>query len=165
MGTIVFQISSLMIVYLTVYSDANQRKHQSSASLAFGHRGPVNSPHKWSVTRKMYPFDDIIMLGIFVFTSNIFYTYSEIGLGWSYLKHWNCQNLKNSIQCSVIFITVVLFLMLLLILISVISLLLMFTIISSNSNSRSSNSSGSDDNRLLYEMLNSLRSSDAYMRQ
>ena len=29
------QITSLMVVYLTVYSDADQRKHQSSASLAF----------------------------------------------------------------------------------------------------------------------------------
>ena len=41
-----------------------QRKHQSSASLAFVreiHRGPVNSPHKWPVTRKMFPFDDVIM--------------------------------------------------------------------------------------------------------
>ena len=46
------------------YSDADQRKHQSSASLAFVrgfHRGPVNSPHKWPVTRKMFPFDDVIM--------------------------------------------------------------------------------------------------------
>ena len=25
------------------------------------HRRPVNSPHKWSVTRKMFPFDDVIM--------------------------------------------------------------------------------------------------------
>ena len=25
------------------------------------HRGPVNSPHKWPVTRKMLPFDDVIM--------------------------------------------------------------------------------------------------------
>ena len=40
-------------------SDADQRKRQSSASLAFVrgiHRGPVNSPHKWSVTRKMFPW-------------------------------------------------------------------------------------------------------------
>ena len=47
-----------------VYSDADQRKHQSSASLAFvrgNHRGPVNSPHKWPVKRKMFPFDDVIM--------------------------------------------------------------------------------------------------------
>ena len=39
-------------------------KKQSSASLAFVreiHRGPVNSPHKWPVMRKMFPFDDVIM--------------------------------------------------------------------------------------------------------
>ena len=57
----------LTIVYTTVYSDADQSKHQSSASLAFVwgiHRGPVNSPHKWPVTRKMLPFDDVIMLNL-----------------------------------------------------------------------------------------------------
>ena len=26
------------------------------------HRWPVNFPHKWPVTRKMFPFDDVIML-------------------------------------------------------------------------------------------------------
>ena len=64
MGTIVSQITSLTIVFSTVYSDADQRKDQSSASLAFVqgiYRGPVNSPHKWPVTRKMLPFDDVIM--------------------------------------------------------------------------------------------------------
>ena len=64
MGAIASQITSLVIVYSTVYSDANWRKHQSSASLAFVqgiHRGPVNSPHKWPVTWKMFPFDDVIM--------------------------------------------------------------------------------------------------------
>ena len=64
MGAIASLITSLTIVYSTVYSDADQRKHQSSASLAFVrgiHRGPVNSPHKWPVTRKMFPFDDVIM--------------------------------------------------------------------------------------------------------
>ena len=58
------QITSLMVVYSIVYSGVNQRKHQSSASLAFVreiHRGPVNFPHKWPVTRKMFPFDDVIM--------------------------------------------------------------------------------------------------------
>ena len=63
-GAIASQITCLTIVYSTVYSDANQRKHQSSVSLAFVrgiHRGPVNSPHKGPVTRKMYPFDDVIM--------------------------------------------------------------------------------------------------------
>ena len=64
MTTMAFQITSLTIVYSTVYSGADQRKHQSPASLAFVqgiHRGPVNSLHKWPVTRKMFPFDDVIM--------------------------------------------------------------------------------------------------------
>ena len=63
MGVIASQITSL-IVNSAVYSGADQSKHQSSASLAFVwgiHRGPVNSPHKWPVTRKMFPFDDVIM--------------------------------------------------------------------------------------------------------
>ena len=58
------QITSLTIVCSAVYLGADQRKHQSSASLAFVrgiHRRPVNSPHKWPVTRKMFPFDDVIM--------------------------------------------------------------------------------------------------------
>ena len=48
------QITSLTIVYSTVYSGTNQRKHQSSASLAFVrgiHRWPVNSTLNWPVTR------------------------------------------------------------------------------------------------------------------
>ena len=64
MGTIASQITCLTSVYSTVYSGADQSKHQSSASLAFVwgiHRGPVNSSHKWPVTRKMFPFDDVIM--------------------------------------------------------------------------------------------------------
>ena len=57
------QITSLTIVDSTVYSGADQRKHQSFALLAFVqviHRG-VNSPHKWPVTRKMFSVDDVIM--------------------------------------------------------------------------------------------------------
>ena len=64
MGTMASQITSLTIVYSIVYSGADQRKHQSPASLALVrglHRWPVNSPHKWPVTRKIFPFDDVIM--------------------------------------------------------------------------------------------------------
>ena len=64
MSTLASKITSLTVVYSTIYSGADQSKHQSSASLAFVwgiHRGPVNSPHKWPVTRKMFPFDDVIM--------------------------------------------------------------------------------------------------------
>ena len=45
MGTIASQITSLTIVYSTFYSDADQRKHL----------------RHWPVTRKMFPFDDVIM--------------------------------------------------------------------------------------------------------
>ena len=64
MGMMASQITSLTSVYSTVHSGEDQREHQSSASLAFVrgiHRWPVKSPHKGPVTRKMFPFDDVIM--------------------------------------------------------------------------------------------------------
>ena len=63
-STMTSQITSLTIVYPTVYSRRRSKKHQSSASLAFVrgiHRWPVNSLHKGPVTRKMFTFDDVIM--------------------------------------------------------------------------------------------------------
>ena len=57
------QTTSLTIVYSSVYSGEDQRKHKSSASLAFLrgiHLWPGNSPHKSPATRKMFPFDDVI---------------------------------------------------------------------------------------------------------
>ena len=59
------QISSLTIVYSTLYLSVDRRKHQSSASLAFVrgiHQWPVNFPHKGPVMRKIVPFDDVIMI-------------------------------------------------------------------------------------------------------
>ena len=62
--TVVSQITSVRVVYSIVYSDADQRK--TSKLSVTGHcggisPGPVNSPHKGPVTRKMFPFDDAIM--------------------------------------------------------------------------------------------------------
>ena len=57
MGTMASQTISLTIVNSTVYPGGDQRKQQSSASLAFVrgiHRSPVNSPHKRPVTRKWF---------------------------------------------------------------------------------------------------------------
>ena len=85
MGAMASQITSLSIVYSTVYSDADQRKHQSSASLAFVrgiHRGPVNSPHKWPVTQKMFPFDDVIM--------HIGRVFSVVAIIYSYIVVLSC---------------------------------------------------------------------------
>ena len=87
MDAIASPITSLTIVYSTVYSDADQRKHQSSASLAFVwgiHRGPVNSTHKCPVTRKMFPFDDVIMIcRSWLFVQNIC---------------WQCWNFPNTVN-------------------------------------------------------------------
>ena len=61
MSAMVSQFTSLIIVNSTVYTS---KKNQSSASMAFVwgiHRGPANSPHKWPVTRKMFPFDDHVI--------------------------------------------------------------------------------------------------------
>ena len=63
-GAMASQITRFMIVFSTFYSGADQRKHQSSASLALVrgiHRWPVNSLHKWPVARKMFSFDDVII--------------------------------------------------------------------------------------------------------
>ena len=67
MSRMASQITSVVLVYSTVYSGANQGKHQGSASLAFLrriHRWPVNPPHKGPVTRKIFPFDDVIMQNV-----------------------------------------------------------------------------------------------------
>ena len=50
LGVMASRITSLTIVYSSVYSGANQR------------RCPMNSPHKGPVTRKKFPFDDVIMV-------------------------------------------------------------------------------------------------------
>ena len=67
MSAMVSQITEVSIVYFTVSLGVDQRKHHSSASLAVVreiHRGLMNSPHKGPVTRKMLPFDDVIMFPV-----------------------------------------------------------------------------------------------------
>ena len=81
-------ITGVSNVFSTICSGVDQRKHQSSASLAFVrgfHRWPVNSRHKGPVTRKMFPFDDVIRqhqncgFGVgptyIVMNNNVFYTF------------------------------------------------------------------------------------------
>ena len=59
------QITSLRIVCSTVYSGADQRKyHKVPRHWPFVrgiHRWPLNSPHKRTETRKMFPIDDVIV--------------------------------------------------------------------------------------------------------
>ena len=76
------QLTSLRIVYSTNYSGADQRKHQSSSSLAFVrgiHRWPVNYPHKGPVTRQIFPSDNVIMC------TKIYSGKSKVG-EWQYAK-------------------------------------------------------------------------------
>ena len=64
MGAIVSQITSLTIFYSTIYSGADQRKKSKLrvTGLCAGNSPvAVNSPHKGPVTRKMFPFDDVVM--------------------------------------------------------------------------------------------------------
>ena len=100
MGTMAFQITSHMIVYSTVYSGADQRKHQSSASLTF-----VGGIHKGPVTRKKFPFDDCIVF-YSIYANNMQwnwnlkeqFSYKKTNLEMSHTKLWQyCVGLDVSI--------------------------------------------------------------------
>ena len=95
MGTVAYQITSLSIVYSTVYSDADPRKHQSSASLAFVHeihRGPVKSPHKWPITRKCFHLmTSSCPSACIVPPTKANYTWSHYRLLWFYTKTRYCR--------------------------------------------------------------------------
>ena len=63
MSTMTSEITGVSIVYSTISSGVDQRKHQSSSTLAFVRgiqRQSVNSPDKGPVTWKMFPCDDVI---------------------------------------------------------------------------------------------------------
>ena len=84
-------------------------KHQSSASLAFVwgiHRGPVNSPHKGPVTRKMFPFDDVIMQQTMDPRGSVLFgSITCLVVKWPLLSSTVCESLwgwsRNSASCTV----------------------------------------------------------------
>ena len=99
MSVMASQITSVSLVYLAVCSGSDQRKHQSSASLAFVrgiHRWPVNSPHKGPVTRKMFPFEDVIMLPITLAAGG----YPPINLAWYCVSTINLVGIHCKFYCS-----------------------------------------------------------------
>ena len=66
MRAIASQITGVSIVYSTICSGVDKTKHPDNALLTFVriiHRWPMKSPHKGPVTRKMFPFDGVIMQG------------------------------------------------------------------------------------------------------
>ena len=114
MGAMASEITSLTTVYSTVYSGEDQRKHRSSASLAFVrgiHWWPVNFLHKGPVTRKMFPLDDVIM---WLFTDGIleyissnkiycsfylqFTAHVSMGLNDIMYVTWTCHEIFNHIM-------------------------------------------------------------------
>ena len=101
MAAIASQITNLTIVYSTVYSGADQSKHQSSASLDFVwgiHQWPVNSPHKWPVTRKMFPFDDVIMYPCVLSLNQVTATHLKNGhLRFNLYSLWNMRSIYISV--------------------------------------------------------------------
>ena len=101
MGTMAFQITRVLIVYSTVCSGTDQRKHQSSVSLAFVrgiHRRPANFPHKRPVTRKMSPFDGVIMSPglneLTIAEASDFDGQKSIGVPWQVALQWSLNSFR-----------------------------------------------------------------------
>ena len=61
MITMASQITSFTIIYSTVIQAQIKENIRVTGLRAGNSPGPVNSPHKGPVTRKMFPFDDVIM--------------------------------------------------------------------------------------------------------
>ena len=86
------QITGISVVYSTICSGAHKRKHQSSASLTFVkeiHRWPGTSPHKGPETRKMIPFDEVIMICILLYHAL-----------WLYCSLWTIRYITRIINPS-----------------------------------------------------------------
>ena len=84
------QITGIWTVCSLVCSGAHQRNHQSSVLLTFVrgiHQWLVDSPHKGPVTRKMFPFDYIIMIRSGTALQHLV----PVGLLWHvYMMKWKC---------------------------------------------------------------------------
>ena len=100
-------IMDAMTSQIAVYSGTGQRKHQTSASLAFVrgiHRWPVNSPHKWPVTRKIFH----VMLWL---TGGVYVMPYEISQHFNRREHWRhaASTFLSWNSCSGMFMTAILF--------------------------------------------------------
>ena len=97
MSAMASQITSLTIFYSTVYSGADQRKHQSSASLAFVRR---IHRHERSVTRKVFPFDHVITTtDIYLFWQHVFNIKYVCKRIWElpFASEYNCDNVHDDV--------------------------------------------------------------------
>ena len=102
-STVASQINGVSMVYLTGCSGADQRKHRNSASPTFVrgiHRWPVNSPHNEPVTRKMFPFDDVIMCHLVFHLSYVLSIHKSINLPIkpSFIHSYPCDDKYGTIR-------------------------------------------------------------------
>ena len=100
------KITRVSIVCSTIHLGADQRKHQTSASMAFVrgiHRWPANSPHKGTVTRKMFLFDDVIMRLEHVHVSNKCLYYLKL---LAVLSEWNSCQLQSWMITTIMMTTI-----------------------------------------------------------
>ena len=85
MTTMASQITSLTVVYSNKFRRRSKKPSKLRVTgLCVGNSpGPVNSPHKGSVTRKMFPFDDDLIM--IYCTCNICF------------KSWQCPDIRMAI--------------------------------------------------------------------
>ena len=77
-------------------------KHRVTGLCVGNSPGPVNSPHKWPVTRKMFPFDDVIMKHRYPLGSYLIVACPLTG----YIKHSCCKSIKKIRNMNYIYITI-----------------------------------------------------------
>ena len=103
MSTRASPITSLTQPFVQVQT--KKKPHQSSASLALvrgNHRWSVNAPHKWPVTRKMFPIDDVIMTYVCIGVTSASWRLKSPTTGLFAQQFVGCKQRKR--QCSVLLI-------------------------------------------------------------
>ena len=102
--------TGVSIVCSTVCSGTDQRKHQSSASLAFVrgiYRWPMTSPHKWLVMRKMFPFDDVIMNKNSDMDLNMIHPCTRFGqINRNFVITWDTWHEVSNVECYLLYVFV-----------------------------------------------------------
>ena len=91
MSAMASQIAGVSIVWLTVCSSEHQRKHQGSTSQTFVrviHRWPVDTHHKELVTRKMFPFDDLLSYANLLWLSLGKFDWCRYVITFLYVQFW-----------------------------------------------------------------------------
>ena len=101
MGAVASQTTSHTIVYSTVYSDSDQRKHFAKHRVTGLCVGNSPGPHKRPVTRKIFSFDDVIMFIISWYICNLKWgVLSQMHVSRAGASNYTPQILWGVISCS-----------------------------------------------------------------